>query len=180
MSQPVTGVDLRLRNIKEAIAEIGQHHPQKTVQMVLPRQYVEGGKVAFKDDLGGVIATGRLRFANVLRVDSATGEMSMQVFVSDMTFNNKDTLTITIAPESAADSRVSVDTPVVESMPAAAAAAAPKASLEPISPPHSPVLATRKPLASADLLACAMGAAADIATPARNRDNIDASRRSPV
>jgi hypothetical protein len=85
-------------NLVQACQAISRHYKRafKALDFVSPHQFTDGSVAEFVDqEKNELVATARLRHRNQMTVDKVTGNMSIQTYMTDLSFK-RDTLTITI------------------------------------------------------------------------------------
>jgi hypothetical protein len=76
-------------NIREACDLIARHygHGFKHLSFIPPMQIVDGCVVEFVDDnMKVVVASARMRFRNRVHIDKDSGQMRLEIVMSDLTF----------------------------------------------------------------------------------------------
>lgn len=76
--------------IAQACEMIATHYERefKHLKFIPPMQIIDGCSVEFIDDnVKVVVATARIRFRNRVHINKTTGEMHMELLLSDISFN---------------------------------------------------------------------------------------------
>jgi hypothetical protein len=90
----ITRADDTKLNLSQASQKVAEHYKcGLSFKSVFPLQYCDGATVEFINDKGIVIAAAKLRYGNNITVDTSSGNMSMGVYLSDLSFA-RETLNI--------------------------------------------------------------------------------------
>lgn len=82
-----------LVNIYQATEQIIRHYDRdfKNIKFVLPTQIIDGSQADFIDgDSKSIIATCRLRTRNQLHINTSTGNIYVDVKISDITYSREN------------------------------------------------------------------------------------------